>query len=79
MEAFGEHLEDNLHALISELRTRTYPDRYLHGALGLTCLYALRRDFLREFAAQRHAGNRPVERSAGDPHATFVRGTEAPC
>jgi hypothetical protein len=51
----------------------------LHGALGLTCLYALRRDFLREFAAQRHAGNRPVERSAGDPHATFVRGTEAPC
>jgi RNA-directed DNA polymerase len=58
---------------------RRYPDQYLHGALGLTCLYALRRDFLREFAARRRAGNRPVERSAGNPHATFVRGTEAPC
>jgi RNA-directed DNA polymerase len=58
---------------------RRYPDQYLHGTLGLTCLYALRRDFLRELAARRRAGNRPVERSAGDPHATFVRGTEAPC
>ena len=30
-----------------------------------------------ELAARRRAGNRPVERSAGNPHATFVRGTEA--
>jgi RNA-directed DNA polymerase len=58
---------------------RRYPDQYLYGTLGLTCLYALRRDFLREFAARRQTGNRPVERSAGNPHATFVRGTEAPC
>jgi RNA-directed DNA polymerase len=58
---------------------RRYPDQYLYGTLGLTCLYTLRRDFLRAFAARRQAGNRPVERSAGDPHATFVRGTEAPC
>jgi Double zinc ribbon len=50
----------------------------LYGALGLTCLYALCRDFLRAFATRRRAGNRPVERSAGNPHATFVRGTEAP-
>jgi RNA-directed DNA polymerase len=57
---------------------RRYPDQYLYGALGLTCLYALRRDFLREFAARHQAGNRPVERSAGNPHATFVRGTEVP-
>jgi hypothetical protein len=55
------------------------PDQYLYGALGLTCLYALRRDFLREFAARRQVGNRPVERSAGNLHATFVQGTEAPC
>ena len=37
----------------------------------------LRRNFIRELAARRRAGNHPVERSAGTPHATFVRGTEA--
>ena len=58
---------------------RRYPDQYLYGALGPTCLYALRRAFLRELAARRQAGNRPVERSAGDPHARFVRGTEVQC
>jgi RNA-directed DNA polymerase len=56
---------------------RRYPDRYFWLHLGLTRLYQLRRDFLRELEARRRAGNRPVERSAGDPHATFVRGTEA--
>jgi hypothetical protein len=44
---------------------RRHPDQYLHGALGLTCLYTLRRDFLRELAARRLPGNRPVERSSG--------------
>ncbi len=58
---------------------RRYPDEYFWTHLRLTRLYHLRRDFLRELAARRPAGNRPVERSAGDPHATFVRGTEAPC
>jgi RNA-directed DNA polymerase len=56
---------------------RRYPDRYFWVHLGLTRLYSLRRDFLRELEVRRRAGNRPVERSAGDPHATFVRGTEA--
>jgi RNA-directed DNA polymerase len=56
---------------------RRYPDRYFWVHLGLTRLYQLRRDFLRELEVRRRAGNRPVERSAGDPHATFVRGTEA--
>jgi group II intron reverse transcriptase/maturase len=56
---------------------RRYPDRYFWFHLGLTRLYHLRRDFLHEFQARHRAGNRPVERSAGDPHATFVRGTEA--
>jgi hypothetical protein len=56
---------------------RRYPDRYFWVHLGLTRLYQLRRDFLRDFEVRRGAGNRPVERSAGDPHATFVRGTEA--
>ena len=56
---------------------RRYSDRYFWLHLGLTRLYQLRRDFLRELEARRRAGNRPVERSAGDPHATFVRGTEA--
>jgi hypothetical protein len=55
---------------------RRYPALFwVH--LGLTRLYSLRRDFLRELEVRRRAGNRPVERSAGDPHATFVRGTEA--
>ena len=58
---------------------RPYRDQDLYGARGLTCLYALRRACLRELAARRQAGNRPVERSVGDPHATFVRGTEFPC
>jgi RNA-directed DNA polymerase len=58
---------------------RRYPDEYFWSHLRLTQLYHLRRGFLRELAARRSAGNRPVERSAGDPHATFVRGTEAPC
>jgi hypothetical protein len=58
---------------------RCYPDQYFWFHLGLTRLYHLRRDFIRELEARRHAGNRPVERSAGNPHATFVRGTEAPC
>jgi hypothetical protein len=56
---------------------RRYPDQWFWFHLGLTRLYHLRRDFIREFAARRRAGNRPVERSAGNPHATFVRGTEA--
>jgi RNA-directed DNA polymerase len=56
---------------------RRYPDRYFWLHLGLTRLYQLRRDFLRELEVRRRAGNHPVERSAGDPHATFVRGTEA--
>ncbi len=55
---------------------RRYPDQYFWFHLGLTRLYQLRRDFIRELAARRGVGNRPVERSAGDPHATFVRGTE---
>jgi hypothetical protein len=54
-----------------------YPDQYFWFHLGLTRLYHLRRNFIREFAARPRAGNRPVERSAGNPHATFVRGTEA--
>jgi hypothetical protein len=56
---------------------RRYPDRYFWVHLHLTRLYRLRQDFLRELQARRGAGNRPVERSAGNPHATFVRGTEA--
>ncbi|HJU68569.1 MAG TPA: group II intron reverse transcriptase/maturase [Gemmatimonadaceae bacterium] len=56
---------------------RRYPDQYFWFQLGLTRLYHLRRDFIRELEARRRAGNRPVERSAGNPHATFVRGTEA--
>ena len=56
---------------------RRYPDRYFWVHLNLTRLYRLRQDFLRELAVRRGAGNHPVERSAGDPHATFVRGTEA--
>jgi group II intron reverse transcriptase/maturase len=56
---------------------RRYPDQYFWFHLGLTRLYHLRRDFIRELEARRRAGNRPVERSAGNPHATFVRGTEA--
>jgi RNA-directed DNA polymerase len=56
---------------------RRYPDRYFWQYLGLTRLYQLRRDFLHELEVRRRAGNRPVERSAGNPHATFVRGTEA--
>jgi RNA-directed DNA polymerase len=56
---------------------RRYPDQYFWFHLGLTRLYHLRRDFSRELEARRRAGNRPVERSAGNPHATFVRGTEA--
>ena len=54
-----------------------YPDQGFGFHLGLTRLYHLRRNFIRELAARRGAGNRPVERSAGNPHATFVRGTEA--
>jgi hypothetical protein len=46
--------------------------RYLTGEQ-----FARRRNFLRELPARRGAGNRPAERSAGNPHATFVRGTEA--
>jgi hypothetical protein len=57
---------------------RRYPDQWFWFHLGLTRLYHLRRNFIRELAARRAAGNRPVERSAGNPHATFVRGTEAP-
>jgi RNA-directed DNA polymerase len=57
---------------------RRYPDRYFWVHLNMTRLYRLRQDFLRELQARRGAGNRPVERSAGNPHATFVRGTEAP-
>lgn len=56
---------------------RRYPDQYFWFHLGLTRLYHLRRDFIRELEARRRAGNRPVERSAGNLHATFVRGTEA--
>ena len=56
---------------------RRYPDQWFWFHLGLTRLYHLRRNFIRELAARRGAGNRPVERSAGNPHATFVRGTEA--
>ncbi len=56
---------------------RRYPDQYFWVHLGLTRLYHLRRDFIRELEVRRRAGNRPVERSAGNPHATFVRGTEA--
>ncbi len=55
---------------------RRYPDQYFWFHLGLTRLYHQRRDFIRELEARRRAGNRPVERSAGNPHATFVRGTE---
>jgi RNA-directed DNA polymerase len=57
---------------------RRYPDQWFWFHLGLTRLYHLRRNFIRELAARRGAGDRPVERSAGNPHATFVRGTEAP-
>ena len=56
---------------------RRYPDAYFWDHLGLTRLYRLRRDFIRELEARRPAGNRPVERSARNSHATFVRGTEA--
>jgi RNA-directed DNA polymerase len=56
---------------------RRYPDQWFWVHLGLTRLYHLRRNFIRDLAARRGAGNRPVERSAGNPHATFVRGTEA--
>jgi hypothetical protein len=56
---------------------RRYPDTWSWSHLGLIRLYHLRRNFIRELAARRGAGNRPVERSAGNPHATFVRGTEA--
>ncbi len=56
---------------------RTYPDQWFWFHLGLARLYHLRRNFIRELQARRGAGNRPVERSAGNPHATFVRGTEA--
>lgn len=56
---------------------RRYPDQWFWFHLGLTRLYHLRRNFVRDRAARRAAGNRPVERSAGNPHATFVRGTEA--
>jgi RNA-directed DNA polymerase len=56
---------------------RRHPDQYFWVHLGLTRLYHLRRDFIRELEVRRRAGNRPVERSAGNPHATFVRGTEA--
>jgi hypothetical protein len=56
---------------------RRYPDRYFWVHLGLTRLYRLRQDFLRDLEFRHRAGNRPVERSAGDPHATFVRRTEA--
>jgi group II intron reverse transcriptase/maturase len=31
---------------------RRYPDQYLYGTLGLTRLYALRRDYLRDFTAR---------------------------
>jgi Group II intron, maturase-specific domain len=56
---------------------RRYPDEYFWVHLGLTRLYHLRRDFIRELEARRRAGNRSVERSARNSHATFVRGTEA--
>jgi hypothetical protein len=56
---------------------RRYPDQWFWFHLGLTRLYHLRRNFIRELAARRSAGNHPVERSAGNLHATFVRGTEA--
>jgi len=56
---------------------RRYPDQWFWFHLGLTRLYHLRRTFIRELAARCGAGNRPVERSAGNPHATFARGTEA--
>jgi Reverse transcriptase (RNA-dependent DNA polymerase) len=62
---------------VAQRTLATLPDRYFWAHLNLTRLYRLRQDFLRELAARRGAGNRPVERSAGDPHATFVRGTEA--
>ena len=56
---------------------RRYPDTYFWRHLGLVRLAMLRHDFIRDLAARRAAGTRPVERSAGNPHATFVRGTEA--
>lgn len=56
---------------------RRYPDQWFWFHLGLTRLYHLRRNFIRELQARRGAGNRPVERSAGNPLATFVRGREA--
>ena len=37
---------------------RRYPDQYLYGRLGLIRLYALRRDYLRDFTA-RH-GRQPL-------------------
>jgi RNA-directed DNA polymerase len=40
---------------------RRYPDPYLYGTLGLTRLYALRRDYLRDFTA-RH-GRQPLCRA----------------
>jgi hypothetical protein len=55
---------------------RRYPDPFCWEHLRLTRLDALRRDFLRPLGVRPRAGNRLVERSAGKPHATFVRGTE---
>ncbi|WP_447973707.1 group II intron maturase-specific domain-containing protein [Nitrospira sp. Kam-Ns4a] len=55
---------------------RRYPDQVFWAHLGLTRLYALRRDFIRTRGVRPRAGTRSGERSAGKPHATFVRGTE---
>lgn len=58
---------------------RRYPDQFFWFHLDLTRLYHLRRAFRQDLAVRRAAGTRSVERSAGNPHATFVRGTEASC
>lgn len=55
---------------------RRYPDQFFWDHLGLTRLYTLRRDFIRTLGVRPRVGNRSGERSAGKPHATFVRGTE---
>ena len=56
---------------------RRYPDQWFWFHLGLTRLYHLRRNFIRELAARRRAGNHPVERSAGDPQRYVRWGPEA--
>jgi hypothetical protein len=53
---------------------RRYPNQFFWFRLHLTRLYHLRRAFRHDFEVRRIAGNRPVERGGGNPHATFVRG-----